>query len=109
MVQVVNGLQALPKQQFTIVLDNVLWDITLTEAAGVMAATIKSGGNVTPICSGERCVAGELIIPKVREAGGGNFLFLTANDDLPWWEEFGLTQLLFYVSAAEIAAVRNGN
>lgn len=108
-MQVVNGLQALPKQQFTVVFDNVLWDITLAEAGGIMAATIRSGGNVTPICSGERCVAGELIIPKDREAGGGNFMFLTANDDLPWWENFNATQLLLYASAAEIAAVRNGN
>lgn len=108
-MQVINGLKAIPKQQFTVVFDNVLWDITLTEAAGIMAATIKSGGEVTPVTSGERCVAGELIISKVREAGGGNFLFLTANDDLPWWEKFGITQLLFYASAAEIAAVRNGN
>jgi hypothetical protein len=108
-MQLINGLQALPKQQFTVVLDNVLWDITIIEAAGIMAATFKSGGNVTPVASGARCVAGQLVIPKDREAGGGNFLFLTANNELPWWESFGVSQLMFYASAAEIAAVRNGN
>lgn len=110
MAQIINNLQALPKQEITVSLDNVLWDIAIIETAGVMSVNITSGGAPTPIVAGWRCVAGQLLIPKNRENGGGNFLFLTAGgDDLPWWESFGTTQLLAYVGAAELAAIRNGN
>lgn len=109
MVQIINDLQALPKQEFTVVLENTLWDITIIEAAGCMAVSIVRGGEPTAVISGWRAVTGQLIIPRDREAALGNFAFLTVQDDLPWWEQFGISQSLVYVTAAELAAVRNGN
>jgi len=107
-MQVINDLQALPKQQFTIALDNTLYEIAIRETAGCMSADVTRGGDPTPVVSGYRCVAGELVLPEDRENGYGNFMFLTLDGDLPWWESFGTTQLLVYASPAELAAVRNG-
>lgn len=112
MVSVISNLQPLPKQAFSISLDGVFWQISIIEAGGIMAASFTSGGAPLDICDNQRCVAGQLIIPKNREAltpGAGNFMFLTANGDLPWWEEFGITQTFVYATAAELAAIRNGN
>jgi hypothetical protein len=76
------------------------------ETGGCMSANITRGGEPTPVISGYRCVSDELIIPEDRENGFGNFMFLTTEGDLPWWEQFGTTQLLLYASPAELAAVR---
>lgn len=99
------ALQNLPKQQFTIVLDGLQWDVTLKAAAGIICADLSRAGEI--VVQGARCVAGQLIVPQNLEAGFGNFLFLTALGDLPWWEQFD-TQTFIYASALELAGARNG-
>ena len=100
------ALQTLPKQQFTVVLDGLLWDVTLKVAAGVMCADVSRAGVV--LVQGGRCVAGQLLFPSDLEAGYGNFMFLTDAGDLPGWEQFD-TQTLVYASAAELAGGRDGS
>lgn len=102
------GLVKLPKQEFSVVLDNTLYQIALLETNGCMSANITRGGEPSAIISGWRCVAGELIIPQNRELGFGNFFFLTKDGDLPYWDQFETTQVFIYASPEEIAAVRNG-
>lgn len=99
------GIQAIPKQSFTVVLANVLYDIALIETAGCMSMNLTRGGEV--ILSGQRVVAGQLCIPyKLVENKFGNFFFLTENGDLPDYEQFGKTQTFWYVSNEEIEAIR---
>jgi len=100
------NLQQLPKQSFSAVLENTLYELAIIECAGIMAANISRAGTV--LVSGARIVAGQLILPLDKEGGLGNFMILTDSGDLPWWESFGTTQTLIYASAAELAAVRNG-
>jgi hypothetical protein len=101
-------LQALPKQSFTIVLDGVLYELALKETAGVMSFDCTRAGVV--ICSGARVVAGALMLNyRPQEDGNGNFMILTNDGDLPWWEEFGNSQVMLYASNADLLAVRNGN
>lgn len=100
-------LQALPKQSFSIVLDNVLFQIDLIETNGCMSMNLVRGGG-DPL-NGLRCVAGQPTIPfEVQESGDGNFVFLTQNDELPFYESFGSTQTLVYFSDADLKALDGG-
>lgn len=96
-------IQSVANQQFTITLDGNNWNFTIKAAAGVMAVSIIRNG--VAIISGARAVAGMRIIPaKYQEAG--NFVFYTANFELPDWRQFNISQNLIYYSAAELDAIR---
>ena len=99
-------LQSLPKQNLSIVLGGNLFDLNVILTQNVMSMDIVSetaGVNVL----GQRCLAGQLVIPfQSMEMGAGNFMFLTADDELPDYEQFNGTQLLFWASNDELAAVR---
>ncbi len=98
-------LQNIPNQQFTVTLDGVLFDMTFRAVDDCMYCDISANGN--PVVSGARCVAGYQIMPYVYQEGvTGNFSFLTANYELPWWEQFGIDQFLIYATASELASVR---
>lgn len=102
------GLQAIPKQNLQVSLGGNLYDLNVLQTQGVMSMDIVSvtaGVNVL----GQRCLVGQLVIPFKRlEKNAGNFMFLTAADALPDYEEFGITQSLFYISNAELVALRPG-
>jgi hypothetical protein len=98
-------LQQVPRQEFSITLDGVLFNITLQAVQDCMYATISANNSV--VVSGARCVASGKIIPfDYLEGATGNFTFLTLNDELPWWTLFGNTQQLIYASASELATLR---
>jgi hypothetical protein len=96
-------LQAIPNQEFTVVLNNNQWKITLRTTAGVTSATVSLNG--TEIVSNSRCVANGLVIPY-EYLESGNFLFLTQNYQLPEYTQFNTTQYLVYITAEEMAAFR---
>lgn len=96
-------LQQLPNQTFSVTLDGNLYDITIKAAENIMSVSFLRNG--ADIIDNVRAVAaGALIQGQYQEAG--NFLFLTANNQLPDYNQFGLTQSLLYFSAAELAAFR---
>lgn len=97
------ALQAIANQTLAVTLDNRIYNITLKEAAGIMAADIVRDN--VPIVTGQRVVAGFPIIPYpyLEE---GNFIILTANDDLPDYTQFSTTQTLIYASQAELEVIR---
>lgn len=68
-----------------------------------MFADISRDGSV--LLTGVRVLAGEPLIPY-RYLEDGNFIFITANDEMPFWSEFGNSQVLVYLSKEEIDAVR---
>ncbi len=96
-------LQAIPNQSFTIVLDNNEWSFTIKITNGIMSVSLLLNNNL--IIQNVRTVANEKIIPSIYEESG-NFLFLTQNFQLPDYTQFGITQTLVYVNAAELAAFR---
>jgi hypothetical protein len=99
------ALQAISKQNFSAVLDDILFEMDLIETAGCMSCNITRAGTV--VVSGARCVAGQLLINyESLEAGDGNFMFLTNAGDLPFYDQFTTTQTLLFASNAELAAVR---
>lgn len=97
------SIDAIPNQELSVTLDGNRWGITLKEANGVMCCTLVL--NDVTILSGQRIVAGSPLIPYRYLQGSGNFWILTDGDDMPYYTEFGVTQQLVYMGAAEYAAV----
>lgn len=95
-------LQTTANQSVVVTLDGNRWALSLKACAGVMAVDVDL--NDTPILRGQRVVAGMPVIPYRRLAPGqGNFMFLTVDDMLPWWERFNIDQSLQYVTAEDLA------
>lgn len=98
-------IEQLPKQEFSIRLDDHRYVIAILETAGCMSVNIERDGVV--IVSGARAVASFNLMPyQYQEAG--NFAFFTLNDELPFWNLFNVSQQLIYATQAELEAIRNG-
>jgi hypothetical protein len=98
------AISAVPNQSLSILLGDAQWDITLKESNGAMCATIAKD-SVT-VVSGLPVVAGTMLLPyKYQEQG--NFTVQTENDQLVWWESFGDTQGLYYLTAEELSYARS--
>ena len=96
-------VSAVPNQQLSVVLDNNNWGIGIRLTNGVMSVSLSLGGNT--VIENIRAVAGMRLIPS-RYEEAGNFIFATANNQLPDYLLFGVNQNLLYVSAAELAVLR---
>ena len=96
-------IEATANQEFTITLEGARYNLSIKQATGCMEMDIIRDDVV--ILNGIRPVAGTPVIPyKYLERG--NFLFLTENDDLPWWEKFGVAQSLLYLTIDEMEQAR---
>jgi hypothetical protein len=96
-------LQQTANQSFTTTLDGNLYDLTVRTCNGVTTVSITLNG--TDVVDNAQAPASGPIIPS-QYLEAGNFSFLTANQQLPTYEQFTLTQSLFYFTAAELAAFR---
>lgn len=96
-------IKALPNQRFSIVLDNNRWDIAIRDTNGTISVSMIRDG--TALIENARAVAGMRIIPaQYQEAG--NFTLTTQNGEIPDYTKFGVTQELIYLSATELAEIR---
>jgi len=96
-------IQSIPNQTFSVTLDNNLFDLAIRTTNGVTSVSVTINGVDT--IDNIRAVAGSPIIPyQYLEAG--NFMFLTANYQLPIYTQFNITQTLDYFTAAELAVFR---
>lgn len=93
-------LDPIPNQSFSITIPPNRWDITIKECDGVMCCTLDL--NNTNILSMQRIVAGSPIIPYRYLQAAGNFWILTENDELPYYDRFGVDQQLIYASPGEL-------
>lgn len=96
-------LASIANQSFTLTLDGVRWSLRLNAGRGVMSASVSRDGST--LITGVRVLAGEPIIPYAH-LQTGNFIFVVNDDDLPDYQLFNVSQVLVYLSAAEIAAVQ---
>lgn len=97
-------LAAVPNQDLFIQLDERAYQITLhAGASDVVAITVMRDGET--LISGQRLTTGTPVLPYLYEEDG-NFVITTDDEALPDWQQFGVTQFLTYVSAAELAALR---
>lgn len=97
------GIAALANQSLSIQLDERFYEIELREANGVMSASITRDGVV--LISNVRVTAGTPLLPY-RYQESGNFIMTTDGEAIPYWDQFGVTQFLVYLSADELAAYR---
>lgn len=94
---------AIPSQTLTVTIDNARYVLTLKVARGVLVCDISINDVVTVL--GSRVLAGELLIPyEYRETG--NFLVLTVNQELPSYDQLGVTQTLVFLTPAELGEIR---
>lgn len=95
-------ITATPNQSFSVTLEGARWDFTIKQAVHCMVCDVTLDDTV--ILRGQRIVAGTPIIPYKYLQGSGNFVLLTENDELPFWDRFGVDQILVYATPAEILA-----
>ena len=101
-------LQAIPNQNFTFQdVDTLTNYFIYIKTCGIgdaqiMAFTIAIDDLV--VVSGCRAVAGFPLLASAYQQNG-NFVVLTANDDLPDYTKFGITQYLIYASQTELDAI----
>jgi len=96
-------IQAVPNQSFSLTLDGNNYVLGIKYTNGCMSVSIVR--NTVQIIENMRVVAGQLVIP-FRYLESGNFFFTTANQQLPNYEQFNITQQLIYLSADELAILR---
>lgn len=96
-------IAAIPSQEFTVVLDNHTWDFTIRQTNGCMSVSLTLNGN--QVIDNLRAMAGMRLIPSQYEEAG-NFVFVTANFQMPDYILFNASQSLLYFSAAELSAIR---
>lgn len=98
------ALRDVPRQSFSIVLDDSLYSIAIKECSGIMAATIIRDG--ITLISNRRIPAGMFVIP-FPYLESGNFAFVTDNDELPYYTNFLTTNIFVYFSPEEVISIRS--
>src|SRR5690606_13964558 len=76
------------------------WELTIKTARRCMVADVVRDGRV--LVQGQRIVADAPIIPYRYLSTQGNFAILTPDGELPWWESFGYTHMLVYMTPEEL-------
>lgn len=98
-------LEPLPNQEFNIRLDNFRYKIRLNTVDDTCLCATISRDDV-PLIDGNRATSNTVLIPyRYLEGDGGNFAFVTPNDELPQFEQLGTTHILVYYSRAELDAL----
>lgn len=96
-------LQALANQELSIPLDGARYVITVKEAAGAMVCTIERDGVI--VVQNTRLLADAFVLPYDHmHPTTGNFFVSTQGADIPYFDQFGITQFMVYATAAEIEA-----
>ena len=96
-------ISAVVNQTFSIVLDSIQYDLAIYLAKNIMAMDITR--NNTSILLGARLLPNSLIIPY-QYLENGNFFMTSEDGQYPIYTEFGVTQFMYYLSQAELTALR---
>ncbi|SUW69020.1 hypothetical protein [Bordetella avium] len=89
-----------PNQAFSVVIDGVLWELAIKTPG--RSCVLTSRGMARCWFRVSALLRTPPILPYRHLSLRGNFAILTRDDDLPWWEEFGRSQSLVYLTAAEV-------
>lgn len=96
-------LKVFARQSLSIMLEQSLYEISLKECNGIMAATIIRDG--VTIVSNRRVCAGMTIIPE-GHLELGNFVILTDNGEIPYYTGFESSNVLVYLTIEEVESLR---
>lgn len=101
------SLAAIPNQRLSVRLDGALFDLEIKVAREAM--TISISRNAEVVVKGLRCLPATPLIPYAYLEGlTGNLAFITQGDVYPHYSRFGTTDVLWYLTAQELAELRNG-
>lgn len=95
-------LQQIPRQNFTITLDNHDYDITIN-AINEYQVAISISRDTVPLVDNLKCCPVEWLIPfPYLSQGLGNFVFTTVGEVYPYYTDFGVGTALTFFSGAEV-------
>lgn len=100
------NLAPIPYQAFSVNINSVRYDFRIFLATNVMCCDLSINGS--PILTSSRLIADAFIIPYLY-LENGNFLITTLDDSLPYYDQFGTTQFLVYLSQTELGTLRYGS
>lgn len=96
-------LSPIPNQSLSMTIDLVRFVLRLKTTRATLVADVEINGR--QVVTGTRVLAGEMILPY-RYQETGNFIMTTVADALPAWPDLGGTTQLFYLTPAEMEALR---
>ena len=94
------SLLPVPNQRLSAVLGGVLWDIEIKTLQAHMAASFWVDGEL--LLQGQRIVCNAPMIPYRYLATSGNFVIVTPGDADLDWQQFGVSQSLFFIEPGEL-------
>lgn len=97
-------MAATPNQSFSVTLEGNRWDFVIKQAVTSMIADVTL--NEVMRLTGIRIVAESPIIPYEYLQGAGNFIILTENEEIPYWDRFGVDQIMVFATIEEIAEAK---
>lgn len=95
-------LMQYPNQTFPVTLDSSRYEITIKDVDQCLTIDITKDDAV--IIQGCRILPNSLIIPYTYLTDG-NFILVTQDEELPDWNQFEITQELFYLTGDEITDI----
>lgn len=96
-------IKVFARQSLSVMLEQSLYEISLKECNGIMAATIVRD-NVT-IIDNRRICAGMTLIPE-GHLEEGNFVILTENGEIPYYTGFESMDIMVYLTIDEVNRLR---
>lgn len=94
-------IEALPNQELSINIDGNRWTLRIKVGRLCMFADVYL--NDAPVLLGQRIAVGTPVIPYEYLATEGNFILIVDDEQLPDWQQFGISQFLLYASPGEIS------
>lgn len=98
------NLDAIPSQRFTATLGGNNYEIKIYSIDGNMSYDLSV--NSVQIIAGFKMVNDILLLAYPHQEINGNILLQIAEDEIPDYRRFGLSQFLFYLTEEETAAYR---
>lgn len=95
-----------PNQNFTFTEGNTEFEITLRALNGIMLISVSANG--TPLVTGTKCMPGAPVLSYPHLQKHGEFVFITADGNYPWYKDFEKTCFLYFVSPEELLEAQNG-
>lgn len=100
-------LDPIPVQELNYTYGDVRFTLTVRQLDDsiVTFSTIRNGEEIS---NSARAASAVSLIPfDYLDEGLGNFYFETANDELPHYSKFGISQFLLFVTPEELSDVRS--
>ena len=97
------ALAAVPNQEVSFQIDQTFYTLTVLETNGCMSVTVARDN--TTLISAVRAMPDAPLLPYLYQEAG-NFVFLTDDGALPYYDQFGTTQTPNYLTADELVTLR---